>query len=131
MKFSVSDHQLVVDRLWLVAERVGNFLDIKGLRFDPQTGVQFKGRHTRERDKAYDLFSVGVLCLANILVKNPDCNNEYLRTCLDFEILHYWQTDRLIAIPPSTRRDRENRGDDPGDFTLHNLDPNGLIHYRA
>lgn len=94
--------------LRLVASEVAKFLDARGIG----------------NDHANELFAVGQVELAKYLqlVRTPDGTMvpdperkllvkpvEYVRTCIENAILEYWQKDRCVFIPPSTRRDMTNR----------------------
>ncbi len=88
--------------LWLVAVCVSDFCDLYGT------------------DRANEYFAAGQAKLAEFLDGNKLTKPiPYVRKAIKRAILDHWQTDRQLAIPPSTRRDMVNRGETPPDHVRH------------
>lgn len=135
----------------LVARRVAWFLRFQGVDsahaetlFNAgKIGVeQLLARHGvysnyPEYDPNYgeELFSAGVECLLTLDTTTATFPEAYIAKAIDRALLRA-KRDRILAIPQSTRRDRINRGEEPGDLERHSWgdvfdDDNALHrHYR-
>jgi len=104
--------------LWLVAVCVSDFCDLNGV------------------DRSNDYFAAGQLKLVELFDRDDEGNLlvddngtallskpiPYVRRAIKNAITENWQTDRQLAIPRTTRRGMDKRGETPPDHTSHSLD---------